>query len=629
MKKQSQKKTTVSAEIPSIKKRRNWSAIFSKENLLIILVVLLSYGASLMNEYALDDFIVFVKNRFVQHGISGIGNIIGNDTFAGLGEQNIMVLTGGRYRPLSLVTFAIEHQIFGNTPFISHLINLLIYACCGIALLNVLKKCVRLDAILSFAITVIYIVLPVHGEAVINVKGRDDLMCLLFFLLSLGCLFDYLDKKKNGLLICSSLFYFLSLLSKESAVTFCILFPLCIFFFRSYQLKKIFTYTSPFFICVLLFLLIRFLATKNNLPVVTDRDLFNHPFANTTPDQRLATVFYTWLLYFKLIFYPVDLSYDYSFNQIPATNFEDRRVWFSIFFHLALLMIAFINLPRKSVYSFVILFYFITFSVFSNLFIDIGTPLAERFMLIPSLAICIAVIKLIFDVIKKISGSFQVVKIIRYTIVILITAPCIIRNYARCSDWKDNHSLFIADVNSVPESAKANLNAGLVYLEEGGKQKGSEKEKSLNHAKYYLQKGIAIYPSFADGYFNMGVIYNWTGNYDSAEVWWNKAQIVNPNSSRVAEYNKVLAQHFFQSGIHKGVEKNYNGSINYLLKALRYDSLNDEINYNLAGVYFTINDFGKAKYFFEKTLALNPADDKARAGLNAASQRLNAVSNFK
>ena len=38
-------------------------------------------------------------------------------------------MEGGRYRPFSLVTFAIEHQIAeGDNPFISHLINILLYS---------------------------------------------------------------------------------------------------------------------------------------------------------------------------------------------------------------------------------------------------------------------------------------------------------------------------------------------------------------------------------------------------------------------------------------------------------------------------------------------------------------------
>ena len=77
----------------------------------IVVVAFVSFGLSIFNNYALDDFIVIAKNNFTQKGFSGIWNILSKDTFAGMPESDIMVLSGGRYRPLSLVTFAIEHQL--------------------------------------------------------------------------------------------------------------------------------------------------------------------------------------------------------------------------------------------------------------------------------------------------------------------------------------------------------------------------------------------------------------------------------------------------------------------------------------------------------------------------------------
>ena len=94
----------------------------------IFLLSFLLYVLSVANGYTLDDFIVIVKNKFTQKGFGGIGGILSKDTFAGMTQDNIMGLSGGRYRPLSVVTFAIEHQLFGNNPFISHLINVIINA---------------------------------------------------------------------------------------------------------------------------------------------------------------------------------------------------------------------------------------------------------------------------------------------------------------------------------------------------------------------------------------------------------------------------------------------------------------------------------------------------------------------
>ncbi len=598
-------------------------AFFSKENILLICVVFISYGASLMNGYALDDFIVLVKNNFVQSGFAGIGNILSKDTFAGMTDVNAMVLSGGRYRPLSLVTFAIEHQLFGNVPFLSHLINLLLYALSGVVLLQVLQQNIVKNSIIALGVSLLFMVLPIHSEPVINVKGRDDILCLLFFLLTLKSLFDYSNSKKFASLLFSIVYFFLSLLSKETAITFMLIIPLSIYFFTNHSVAKIFKTSVPFLIVSMVFILLRYAATKNNSGTVSN-DLFNNPFALMSTSQHYATVFLTWLIYLKLIFVPIHLSYDYNYNQIPATDFCDWRVLFSIALHLCLMAIAVVYLKRKSLYSFGILFYLITFSILSNLFFNIGAPLAERFMFIPSLGICIVCGKLFNDIYLYVSNTMapKFIITVGYSLCGLLLIAAVYRNIIRCYDWKDNHTLFIADVKAVPNNAKAYLNAGIAYLEIGKDLIGVERQQSFDSAKTYFAKGIAIYPLFADGYLNTGVIYSWEANYDSAEFWWNRARIVSPDNAKLKEFDKILAERYFRSGMTKGVEKDYDESIKDLTKAYQYDSLREDIPYNLGGAYFTINDFANAKLYFKKALELNPSNEQAKGALMAIEQRV-------
>ena len=85
--------------------QQNWIAA--------MLLTLLSFGLyypSLTFDYVLDDAIVLSENRFVEQGFGGIKDIMSKDTFWGyaLFEGKETNLVGSRYRPLSLVTFAIE-----------------------------------------------------------------------------------------------------------------------------------------------------------------------------------------------------------------------------------------------------------------------------------------------------------------------------------------------------------------------------------------------------------------------------------------------------------------------------------------------------------------------------------------
>lgn len=601
----------------------NAAPLFSIKNLIIIAVALVSYGAALFNDYALDDFIVLVKNRFVQNGFAGIGGILGNDTFAGMTESNLMVLSGGRYRPLSLVTFATEHQLWGNNPFLSHLINVLLYAFTGVVLYRLLKSVFAKQEPFAFFTTLLFIALPIHSEAIINIKGRDDILCFLFFLLAMQYLFKQLQRQKITDAVLAYVFFFLSLLSKETAVTFIVIVPLTLYFFTALSIKDMVKKSVPFVALTGLFLLMRYAATMYNNGTISE-DLFNNPFVNMSFEQHYATVFLSWLIYLKLIVYPVQLSYDYNFNQISATGITEAAVLLSLVVHVALVIIALLLFKRKSVYAYGILFYLITFSIVSNLFFNIGAPLAERFMYIPTLGICMVLLQLCFDGYNYLSTKMEtaVLKKSCYAVAGVVVLLSCYRNVLRCMDWKNNNTLFIADVKSVPNNAKAHLNAGIAYIDLAGKLEMPQKQIPLDSAKIHLLKGIAIYPQFADGYLNMGVIYNWENNFDSAEVWWNRARKIKPDNSSLAQYDKVLAIHYYQNGLKKATDKKYAACIADFLKAYQYDSLNADICYNMGGVYFTVNDFANAKLYWEKTLQLNPNNQQAAGGLQAVNQKL-------
>ena len=377
-----------------ISKDENFSD--NKWKWVIFVVAFVSFGLSAFNNYALDDFIVLVKNNFTQNGFSGIWNILSKDTFAGMTESDIMVLAGGRYRPLSLVTFAIEHQLWGNNPFISHLINVSIYAITGILLYNFLKKILTFSlkestektSLKAALITLLFITLPAHSESVINIKGRDDLMCLLFFLLSVLQLLKYTQSGHKKNFIYSSILFFFSLMSKETAITFVLIYPLILYYFTNSKTAKKTSVSLVYFSIALVFLIFRYLATKDNQGIPSN-DVLNNPFVNATNEQKFATILLSWFFYLRLLIYPVDLSYDYNFNQIPLTDFSEYRVLLSLCIYSSLILFAFYLFKRKSIYSFSILFYLITFSILSNLIFNIGTIFADRFIYIPSLAFCI------------------------------------------------------------------------------------------------------------------------------------------------------------------------------------------------------------------------------------------------
>ena len=89
---------------------------YLQQTIFIVFVGFVIYFNSFNNKYALDDDIVMRLNDYVQQGVSGIGKIMTTDAydsfFKSMGSSG--ELSGGRYRPLSMVTFAVEQQLFGE-----------------------------------------------------------------------------------------------------------------------------------------------------------------------------------------------------------------------------------------------------------------------------------------------------------------------------------------------------------------------------------------------------------------------------------------------------------------------------------------------------------------------------------
>jgi protein O-mannosyl-transferase len=80
--------------------------------ILFVVVSLLLYGNTVPFGYCLDDGIVVSKNNFVHRGLAGIPDIVSYDTMAGEHGKDVNFVAGGRYRPASVVTLAIEWEFF-------------------------------------------------------------------------------------------------------------------------------------------------------------------------------------------------------------------------------------------------------------------------------------------------------------------------------------------------------------------------------------------------------------------------------------------------------------------------------------------------------------------------------------
>ena len=80
-------------------------------SLFIFVFAFLLYANTLNHGYVLDDDVVYLKNKDVQAGFSGIKSILHHSFIYGFTGHNDQ-----SYRPVVSILFAIEKQFFGNNP---------------------------------------------------------------------------------------------------------------------------------------------------------------------------------------------------------------------------------------------------------------------------------------------------------------------------------------------------------------------------------------------------------------------------------------------------------------------------------------------------------------------------------
>ncbi|OFY87802.1 MAG: hypothetical protein A2236_07840 [Bacteroidetes bacterium RIFOXYA2_FULL_33_7] len=460
-------KTPIVEEVVKPENKPSNKVIF----LIIFAFTFLLYGNSIMNDYALDDAIVITQNEFTKKGISGISDIVSTEFFTGFFGRQKNLVAGGRYRPLSVVTFAIEYEFFGQNPHISHFINVLLYALTGILLFIILSrlfqsyKKTKWYFSIPFVASMLWIAHPIHTEAIANIKGRDEILAFLGSLLALHYTVKYIDLQKIKFLFFSAIAFFLSLTAKENSITFLAVIPLTIYFFTDSSIKRNLISVIPMLITTIAFLAIRqsVLGTSifdGSTSTSAPQELMNNSFLGASIADKYATITLTLGYYIKLLFLPHPLTYDYYPYMIPIISWSDWRAIFPLIVHILLIYWAFKGLKNKSIISYSIWFYAITFSLTTNILFPIGVFMNERFMYIPSLGFIIIItyflLKYLPTVVKNIKQYNTIITSFLVMVMLLFSVKTISRNSA----WENDFILFTTDVEVSGNSAKSTTSAG-------------------------------------------------------------------------------------------------------------------------------------------------------------------------
>jgi len=618
----------------------DWLCSFKVQAIIVGILAFLLYVNTSQNEYALDDTIVIVKNEYVYEGFAGIKEILTKDAFDSYYKQfnSSNQLSGGRYRPLSIVTFAIEQQFFGAIPpdqmdsanthpnginpgfsytmqkpfekkflegmHVRHFINVLWFALGCVLLLYFFRFVVfRGNPVMALLAALVFTVHPIHTEVVANVKSRDELMSIVFICLTFIYAFKYQQEKKTWMLVVGLLSYFLAFLSKEYAISLVALLPLSFFLFYRKTLAQSIVACFPYFGVMAVYIAIR-VSIVAQMNKDSDNDILNNPYAKVANDnEKLATQISTTLNYIKLLIWPKHLISDYGYNTLPYKDFSDWQVWVSLLVHGTMIGAAVSFLKRTLTFDnkvgetvkrvidiegarillFALCFYLLNLFLICNIFFNIGGTMGERLIFHSSVGFSIAVGYFLYKAFELIKPA-QMGKVALGGAMLVLIGLCSYKTIDRNTNWKNDETLFNHDIADAPNSILINSNVASSLINKAEMEPDSLKKRwELHEGIKYYNKALELHNTFVSGYMNRFVAYLKLNEPDSAKSNLDLVRLYYP------KYPKL-----------------------------------EEIYYNLGVCYYMKKEIPQAINMWHIVLQLNPGYITAQQSINTASQALAA-----
>ena len=320
--------------------------------------------------------------------------------------------------------------------------------------------------------------------------------------------------------------------------------------------------------------------------------------------------------YLRLSFFPWQLSWDYSYNEIPIVNWSSVSAWISLLLYGALLAYAVLQARKKPVISFAILFYMIMLAPTANLFFLNGSTVSERFLFLPSLGFVIALVYGLAAILKTNVSADSAFGLNKFTgillLVILVFAGLTI---SRSNEWKSNLSIFQSGVENAPNSARTNAALGVESRKAAEKETDPRQRATyFRDAIKYSKESLDILPSCKDALYNLGVTYMETGDSANAVKTYHNLLYYYPDH-RSALTN--LGAMFFS-------HNRFDSAYQYLKRSYDSDTTFAKSSQSLAIYYFKLADYSQAIKFAGNAIRL---DKSILISYDLLSQAYKAIGN--
>lgn len=550
-----------------------------------------------------------------------------NTSIRGLTWENIKTiftsLINKTYVPLTILSFAVEYKIFGLNPFGYHLTNLLFHLAIT-GLVFRLGRRLNPSTAATTAATILFAIHPMHVEPVAWISSRKDLLYSLFYLLALDqhITFRQNSPRNFGSTILNRhyqriiFFGLISMLAKPMALSL----PLILLLYDWFAMKKLtrahFLEKIPFLLFIIPVALISFMA-------------------NTRPHalhlaEGLLIFMWTGTFYIQHFFWPQPLT---PFYVLPQPVSLMNPAYHQAIFIAGASLSVFMLRRRDRLLLFGFLFY-----ALSTFFLwrfhndpDITMPVADRFMYLPSVGLCLWLGVIAANCFAQKNSALRKFSIGTAILLAVFLAQ---QSFSYSRTWQNEITLWSHAIKAIPTAFYPYRQRAQVFLV----------QKKYAQAIADFNTAVELKPAFAPAYFNRATAYRAMEKLDLALADYTRAIEIDPTypdpyNNRAIVYdlsgNKQQALADFNKFIELApdqIEAYFNRGKLLLSMKQFADALNDfniflskrpndHNGYYFRGLAYRGNgDKTKAREDFQNALNLKPNFKAAQKALATLSQ---------
>jgi tetratricopeptide (TPR) repeat protein len=477
------------------------------------------------------------------------------------------------YRPLLLVSFIADYQIWQLNPLGFHLTNVIIHALAAVLLFRLLQRIAR-DELVALGGSLLFAMHPLQTESVAWIAGRNDALVGLFIVMMMYFYAAQDDRPEHARrsLALAALSFLLALFTKESAAFFIVLPAAYELVVRKARVRALVTGPRRLFFLAQAAILAGYFLIR--LALFGEFIGAERLYGVIAPGTRLTMVPAMLAEHLLLIVAPVALCVVHPLADIFWLN----DPWTYAAYAVAVLCLVALRWAWKNdrTACFGLVWLAVGLVPVLNIF-PVAVPILEHRLYASVAGLGLAVASVLR---RKLPGGDQAFRVVMGVLIVAATGA----SFLRTPVWRDSEALWTDAIAKAPSASRAYFNLAGFYFEK------QQYDKTIGLMDTYVR----IKPDDMMGYVKLRQTLLLAGRFPEANAVSRKMIALNPhNPNRYIEAG-MLYERFNMP----------DSAIGIYLQGIAADTSFYQLHARLGTVYEALGDQGRANKWYLDAIRL-------------------------